>query len=151
MDYSLQIIQSALCACVALEIVVLLQPSTNAREEHMSTDASNTLKKLTYTHEAMIDLILQEPTVKYSELAEIFGFSEGWIARVVNSDAFAARLAERKAALIDPQISRSLNDRLRGVTVKAIDLISEKLSSEEAGASYALEALGIATGAMKAK
>lgn len=118
----------------------------------MSADSSNTLKKLTYTHEAMIDLILQEPTVTYKELAEIFGFSEGWIARVVGSDAFTARLAERKAALIDPVIARSLNERLRGVTVKAIDLISEKLSSEEAGAAYALEALGVATTAMgKAK
>ena len=114
----------------------------------MAQDASNTLKKLTYTHEAMIDLILQEPTVSYKELAEIFGFSEGWIARVVSSDAFAARLAERKAALIDPIIAKSLNERLRGVTVRAIDLIAEKLSSEEAGAAYALDALGIATSAM---
>ena len=114
----------------------------------MAQDASNTLKKLTYTHEAMVDLILQEPTVSYKELAEIFGFSEGWIARVVSSDAFAARLAERKAALIDPIIAKSLNERLRGVTVKAIDLIAEKLSSEEAGAAYALDALGIATSAM---
>jgi len=114
----------------------------------MTTDSSNTLKKLTYTHEAMIDLILQEPTVSYKELAEIFGFSEGWIQRVVGSDAFKARLSERKAALIDPVIARSLNERLRGVTVKAIDLISEKLASEEAGAAYALDALGIATSAI---
>lgn len=107
------------------------------------------ITRLTYTHDAMIDLILQEPTVTYSELAEIFGFSQRWISHVVSSDAFKARLAERKAALVDPQISRSLNERLRGVTVKAIDLISEKLSSEDAGAAYALDALGIATGAMK--
>lgn len=114
----------------------------------MSQDGSNTLKTLTYTHEAMVDLILQEPTVTYKELATIFGFSEGWISRVVGSDAFKARLSERKAALIDPVIARSLNERLRGVTVKAIDLISEKLSSEEAGAAYALDALGVATSAM---
>lgn len=117
----------------------------------MSADSSNTLKKLTYTHEAMIDLILQEPTATHKELAEIFSLSEGWISRVVASDAFIARLAERKAALIDPVIARSLNERLRGVTVKAIDLISEKLSSEEAGAAYALEALGVATTAMHKK
>jgi hypothetical protein len=126
----------------------MVQPSTHAHEATMSQDASNTLKKLTYTHEAMIDLILQEPTVTYKELAEVFGFSEGWISRVVGSDAFNARLAERKAALIDPIIARSLNERLRSVTVKAIDMISEKLSSDEAGAAYALDALGIATSAM---
>ena len=114
----------------------------------MSQEANGGLKKLTYTHEAMVDLILQEPTVTYKELAEIFGFSEGWIQRVVSSDAFKARIAERKAALIDPIIAKSLNERLRGVTVRAIDIISDKLSSDEAGATYALDALGVATSAI---
>lgn len=113
----------------------------------MATD-SNTLKKLTYTHEAMIDLILQEPTVTHKELAELFGFSEGWIGRVVVSDSFQSRLAERKAALTDPVITRSINERLRGVTTRAIDVIQDKLSSEEVSASYALEALGVATSGM---
>lgn len=106
------------------------------------------LVKLTYTHDAMIDLILKEPTVTYEELAEIFGFSKGWVSRVVGSDAFQARLAERKGALIDPMISRSLNERLRGVTTKAIDIIADKLNSDDASASYALDALGIATNAL---
>lgn len=114
----------------------------------MTQDSPKGIIRLTYTHEAMIDLILQEPTVTYEELSEIFGCTKRWISHVVSSDSFKARLAERKSALIDPQISRSLNERLRGVTVKAIDLISEKLSSEDAGAAYALEALGVATSAM---
>lgn len=114
-------------------------------------DDSNTLKKLTYTHEAMIDLILAEPTVSYKELAEIFGYSEGWISRIAASDSFQARLAQRKQALTDPLITRSLNERLRGVTTRAIDVIQDKLSQEEVSASYALDALGIATTAMRQK
>lgn len=117
----------------------------------MSQEAGKRELRLTYTHEAMIDLILAEPTVTYEELAEIFSLSKGWISRVVSSDSFKARMAERKAQLQDPIISRSLNERLRGVTVKAIDMISEKLDSPEAGAAYALDALGIATQAMKAR
>lgn len=104
--------------------------------------------RITYTHDAMIDLIIQEPTVTYKELAELFGHSAAWIARIVGSDAFKARLAERKSELVDPAIARSLNDRLRGVTTKALDIISDKLDAPEAGAQYALEALGIATGAI---
>lgn len=106
-------------------------------------------KRLSYTHDAMIDLILQEPTVTHAELAEIFGYTAGWVQRVCSSDAFAARLADRKAQLIDPQISRTLNDRLRGVTIKALDIIDEKLSSADAGAAMALDALGIATANMQ--
>jgi len=114
----------------------------------MSQDVTATPKRLSYTHDAMIDLILQEPTVTHAELAEIFGYTAGWVQRVCSSDAFQSRLADRKAQLIDPQITRSLNERLRGVTIKALDIIDEKLSSQDAGAQMALEALGIATASM---
>lgn len=117
----------------------------------MSQEEKKGIVRLTYTHDAMIDLILKEPTVTYEELAEIFGFSRGWISRVVGSDAFQARLAERKATLIDPQIARSINERLRGVTVRAIDVIADKLDKDEVSAAYALDALGIATQGMVRK
>ena len=101
------------------------------------------LARITYTHDAMIDLILQDPTVTHEELAELFTLSRGWVSRVVYSDAFQARLAERKAQLIDPFIAADLNTRLRGVTIQAVNIVSAKLESEES-ADYALEALGLA-------
>jgi len=100
--------------------------------------------RLKYTHEAMIDLILEEPGVRPQELAKLFNYSAGWINRVLASDSFQARLAERKAKLVDPHIAHTLNERMRGVAVQAISIISEKLDSEQ-NASYALEALGLAT------
>lgn len=105
------------------------------------------LKKLTYTHEAMVDLILQEPTVTHEELAEVFGYSSNWISRIVSSDAFIARLADRKSQLIDPQIARSLNERLTGVAIQSLDIISNKLNAEQS-AAFALDALGLATAGM---
>lgn len=105
--------------------------------------AERELTKLTYTHDAMVDLIIQEPTVKHEELAEIFGYSSGWIGRVVNSDAFQARLAERKAQLVDPHLSRALNSRLKTVAIQSLGIISEKLNAEDS-AAFALEALGVA-------
>jgi hypothetical protein len=103
--------------------------------------------KITYTHDAMVDLILQEPTVTNKELGELFGYSPGWVARVIASDAFVSRIAERKAQLIDPQITQSLNERLRGVAIHAVDIISQKLDAEQS-AGYAIDALGLATKAM---
>lgn len=104
--------------------------------------------KLNYSHEAMVDLIIQEPTVTQSELATIFGYSEGWVSRVLNSDSFQARLADRKQQLVDPAIKATLDERLRGVAIKSISILDEKLSSADAGAQMALDALGIATVAM---
>lgn len=113
----------------------------------MPAPATNAIQRVSYTHEAMIDLIIAEPNVTAIELGKVFAFSPGWVSRVIASDAFQARLAERKAQLIDPALSNSLDERLRGVAIHSLDLIQEKLSSEES-ASFAIDALGLATAAM---
>jgi len=103
--------------------------------------------KVTYTHDAMIDVILQEPTVTSKELAELFGYSTGWVSRILASDAFQARLAERKSALIDPVIAQSVNTRMKAVVIQATGIMQEKLDAE-ASASYAMDALGLASKAL---
>jgi hypothetical protein len=104
--------------------------------------APKQLRKLGYSHEAMVDLILQDPTVTVSELAELFGYSVPWIQRVLSSDSFQARLAERKRGLIDPLVAASINERLLSVTLHAITVLEGKLDAD-ASAEVALEALGI--------
>jgi hypothetical protein len=108
---------------------------------------ANGLTRLTYTHDAMIDLIIQEPTVTRAELAELFGFSHGWVQRVLSSDAFQARLSDRKAVLVDPAIAGSVNERLRTVAMQALSIVSDKLGAEES-ASYAIDALGLSAKAL---
>lgn len=107
------------------------------------------IMRLKYTHEAMIDLILAEPTVTNKELATIFEYSEAWISHIRCSDSFQSRIAERKALLIDPAIRRSLEDRLSGVTVAAIDRLQQVLDGPEASAQFALDALGVASSGLK--
>jgi hypothetical protein len=105
--------------------------------------------KLKYTHEAMIDLILAEPTVSNKELAQIFEYSEAWISHIRCSDSFQSRIAERKSLLIDPAIRRAIEDRLSGVTTSAIQRIQEVLDGPEASAQFALDALGVASSGLK--
>lgn len=105
---------------------------------------SQVLKKISYSHDAMIDMILQDPTVSSSELAALFNYTPAWVSRVLGSDSFQARLAQRKGALMDPIIARSLNDRLRAVAIRSMDVIEEKLTAEPS-ASYAMDALELAT------
>jgi hypothetical protein len=100
--------------------------------------------KLNYSHEAMIDLILAEPSVTNKELAEIFSYSEAWVSHIRKSDSFQARIAERKAVVIDPRIRQNLEDRLAHVATSSIAKIQEKLESSDASAAFALDALGVA-------
>lgn len=118
-----------------------------ATDTNTQKSVKQQLGKIGYTHEAMIDLIIAEPTVSNVELAEVFGYSPGWICRILASDSFQARLAERKGQLIDPVVAASLDERLRGVAIHSITLIQEKLTVEES-ASFAIDALGLATAAM---
>jgi hypothetical protein len=106
------------------------------------------VQRLKYSHEAMIDLILQDPTVTSKELAEIFGYSPGWVSRILAADSFQARMAERKAALVDPIISRTLNERLRAVAYRSVEVIQEKLDKEES-ATFALDALQFSSAALQ--
>ena len=104
---------------------------------------------LPYTHEAMIDLILAEPSVTSKELATLFGYSAAWVSRILASDSFQARLAARKAALIDPSITRRLDERFRAIAVQSTEVLQQRLDAEE-GAALALDALAVATSAMRA-
>jgi len=114
-----------------------------------SFDHTRGIKTVSYTHEAMIDLILTEPSITAVELAEVFGYSAGWVSRVIASDAFRARLAERKSQLIDPMVAASLDERLRGVAIHSMAIIQDKLAnSSEESAQFAMDALGLATVAM---
>lgn len=94
----------------------------------LTGEKKNGIMQVRYSHDAMIDLIVAEPTVTQKKLAEIFGRTEGWISLVVNSDAFQARLAERRAELVDPEIVASIQERLQAVASASLAKLHERLS-----------------------
>lgn len=118
--------------------------STRPRIGAEGYDKGQALKKVGIAHDAIIDIMLARPRIEQKELAELFGYSKGWICRLVNSDAFQARMAQRKADLTDPGIARRINARLQGLTIQAVDTLSRKLDATDS-AELALESLGLAT------
>ena len=126
----------------------LEQPNIAANGKKMVLDGGydkgKALEKISFQHDAIIDVMLQRPRIQQKELAEMFGYSCGWMNRLCNTDAFQARIAQRKAELTDPRISRTLNARLQGVTLQAVEVLSRKLEASDS-AELALEALGITT------
>lgn len=105
------------------------------------------LENVRYTHDAMIDLILAEPTIKQHELAKKFGYSEGWISRVLGSDAFQAALAKRRDDLMNPVIAASMEERFRGLAIQSIEVISEKLEKSK-NVDVALKTLDVSAKAL---
>ena len=104
------------------------------------------IAKVRYTHDAAIDMILANPAVSQNALAEEFGYSAAWISIVVNSDAFQTRLAERKKELVDPVIALALEERLKGLAARSIEILMKRMEMEDTphAAAVAIKALPVA-------
>jgi hypothetical protein len=102
------------------------------------------LKKLRYSHDAMIDALIENPAMKQYELATMFGVTKEWISMLMCSDAFQARLAARKADVIDPIMAASFKQRMEVLARKSVEVLMEKLDDDDCGPNVALGALGIA-------
>lgn len=95
------------------------------------TSGRPTITRVRYTHDAMIDMIIANPSVLQKQLAQMFGFTEGWVSIVINSDAFKARLAQRKEELSDPTILLTLNERFNSIVVRSLNVLQEKLATAD--------------------
>jgi hypothetical protein len=84
--------------------------------------------KIRYSHEAVIDMLIVEPGVTQREIASRIGYSESWLSTVMCSDAFQARLAERREEVVDPLVKMTLQERFRALTTRGLDVLQEKLS-----------------------
>ena len=105
--------------------------------------------KVSYTHDAMIDAMLSNPSISGGELARNFGYTESWISTIRNSDAFQARYAERRKDLVDPVIIASIDERLRAVADKSLERVLDKLTSViPPSDDFLLQSAKLATGAL---
>ena len=94
-----------------------------------TSSAAEAIARVKYTHDAMIDLIIAQPMVSQNEIARHFGYSFTWVSRIFNSDAFQARLALRKGDLVDPSLLMSIEERLRTVADRSLEILHEKLEA----------------------
>lgn len=95
----------------------------------------------------MIDFILANPQAKQGDIAKYFGYTEGWVSRVMGSDAFNARLAARKTEIVDPTILATMEERLQGLAIRSMDIIHQKLDATQSP-ELATKALELTTKAL---
>lgn len=84
--------------------------------------------KMRYTHQAMVDTIIENPAISQNEIAAMFGRTPGWVSTIITSDAFQCLLAARKAELVDPELRLSLEERFRAITAQSLRVLQEKLA-----------------------
>ncbi len=111
-------------------------------------DPTKVIAKLSYTHAALVDMIVANPSISQAELARHFGFTQGWLSRILRSDAVREMLAARKNELVDPAIIASIEKNMEALAQRSIDVLMEKLELPNVSADIAAKALEISSRAL---
>lgn len=103
------------------------------------------IDRVSYTHDAMIDLVLQNPMISQNEIAHHFGYTPAWVSIVFNSDAFQSRLAARKEEIVDPLIRGKVEEAIKGLVTQSVEILREKLAGPNPNTDLALEVFKAST------
>lgn len=121
-----------------------------SREPLESTEsAALAIKRVSYSHDVIIDHIIANPKASRKEIAEYYGYTEAWLSRIMNSDAFNAVLANRRNELIDPVLVATVKENITSVAQRSMEVLLKKL--ENPGlikVDDAIKAMDVATRAL---
>lgn len=108
------------------------------------------IKKVRYSHDGMIDLIIAKPWISQNEIAAHFGYTAPWVSQVFCSDIFQARLAERKEELVDPAIRATIEEKFKALVDQSFRVLQEKLArpANQISDDLALRSIEIASKAL---
>lgn len=121
---------------------------TLAPEDRFVREPGRPFKEIKWTHELAIDLLLQNPEWTQRELAKYFGYSETWISLVVSSDAFQAKLAERRDEILNPEVKASIEERFRALANHSLNRLHAKLENPNVSDNLVLRSVELAAKAL---
>lgn len=117
-------------------------------EERRQAPTMGTVAKMNYSHLDMIDFIIANPGISQGALAARYGYSQGWICNVMASDAWQAQMASRRAELVDPVLVLTIEERMRGITIRSAERLMEKLDAPQVSDQTVLRAMELGAKAL---
>jgi hypothetical protein len=109
---------------------------------------NNAIAKVSYTHDAVIDLVIANPGLSQGTLAAHFGYTQGWLSQVMGSDAFQARLALRRGEIVDPVLFATVEEKIRGLALQSLTVLQKKLEQPQVADGTALKAFELSSRAL---
>lgn len=91
-------------------------------------EKKNGILEVRYSHQAMIDFIVANPTVSQNQLAIAFNRTPSWISSIIRSDSFQAALNARREELIDPELLLTIKDRFAALAHGSLTRMLEKIA-----------------------
>lgn len=119
----------------------------NSAADTLATSTKPSIQKVRYTHDGMIDLIIENPWISQNQIAAHFGYTAPWVSIIFTSDAFRERLEMRKEELVDPAIRATLEERMKALVSRSLDVLMEKLGKPASSVSDAVALRALELGA----
>lgn len=84
--------------------------------------------KMRYSHQAMAQLVAENPWITQNELGAVFGYSAAWISTVMTSDAFKNILAQWQDSGEAAEMRLTIRERYQAMTEQSLRVLQEKLA-----------------------
>lgn len=86
--------------------------------------------KVSIKHDAILDVLVANPTLRRSEVAAMFGVTVPWLSTIIHSDVFQEKLRERQDLVFDIAVVRPIQEKLMGAANMAAERLMENLQYE---------------------
>lgn len=108
------------------------------------------LSHINERHEAMINYMITHPGYCHGDLSEEFGYSRSHVSIILRSEVFRARVLERTQELVDPVLRANVQEQLRVLLDRSVDILMQKLDkpSDEVPDQLVLRTLELSTRAL---
>lgn len=87
-------------------------------------------QKMAYSHQALVDLIIANPTATNRELGAHFGYTAHWVGRLKSSGMFREMLAKRRSEVVDPVLAATVEEGFDMVVARSVEVLMDKLSKD---------------------
>lgn len=94
--------------------------------------AENQIGKISYTHEAFINWLLENPERPLRDAAAYFGYTQAWLSTILHSDVFQAKLSGRQDAVF-AAVAQDIPSKLRAAADIGLEKLTRKLEDTEDG------------------
>lgn len=118
----------------------LLGKDVVAAAEPPAPSGRQDIKKLSLSHDELITLLLANPFKTHREIAAFAGYTESWLSRIIASDCFQVRLAERLEKEVEPERRAairahfaSVEELAQGSLRRCLELMAERLDKPSEG------------------
>lgn len=89
--------------------------------------ASASIQKVSHKHEAILNFLIANPTLKMGEVAAHFNVTFPWLSTIVHSHAFQDQLARRQDEVFESAILHTVGEKLDAAAQVTMDAYLDKV------------------------